>query len=84
MSAFPHLPLQLRRGCDRNAVSLLGGVKVGRFLRPGSWFKRWLRSKVRAGLYVRAVPHESAVVREPRYYVTHWVPLCGHTLRRDR
>ncbi len=84
MNRFPHVLLLLRRACVRTAVSLLGGGKGGRFTRPGSFVQRWLRRRIRQGIYVRVAPHESAIVREKRYYVTYWTPLCGLNLRRSK
>lgn len=79
MTSFPHLPLHLRRSCASAANVLPVGGKGGRrpfrlrlgFIRA---LRSWLRRRER---YVKVAPHESAIVREPKFYTTHWMRLCG-------
>lgn len=83
MLEFPLLPLRLRRRSVLSAVSSsAAGAEGSRPWLPG-FYRRWLRRRERAGLYIRVSPHTSAIVREPRYFVTHWTRLCGLKLRGE-
>lgn len=79
MFGFQLLPLLPRRSSAVSAAKVLlssSGRLGGRspsWRRPGFYrvVRSWLRAQ-RRSRHVRVVPHESAIVRERRYFVTHW------------